>query len=280
MAITVCDIRKYLTEQDKTKVSHVLIISSVTQDEEYPINILVTEDVSRKIIDWNNITHRVIEVYNLGMEIEKQLKEDKCWNDQQYIQPITTKERLYMKMETKRERSSWAMTWMSMILQYANHRSMDPATRHGCVLVDKDNKLLSIGYNSFPRDCVDNELPLTRPEKYEVIIHAETNAIINAERSLDGATAYITGYPCPRCFSNLLNAKICKIIYGPIGSHQLRDSDMDLIKQLNISADTLNQKIEIIKFEDIDSLEKLCQSYDNTKEYIQHKIEQKDLING
>lgn len=137
-----------------------------------------------------------------------------------------------------------------------------------------------MGYNSFPADCQDDKLPLTRPEKYEVIVHSEINAIINCERSLAGATAYITGFPCPRCFGSMINAKIKKIVYGPVGSHQLRDSDMELIKQMNISAKTGEPKIEIIKFEDIEDLDRLCGSFEQTKQYVESKIQQTDLING
>jgi deoxycytidylate deaminase len=169
---------------------------------------------------------------------------------------------------------------MSIALQYANHRSVDPATRHGCIFVSEDNTPLAMGYNSFPRDCKDDELPLTRPEKYEVIVHSETNAVINSERSLKGATAYITGFPCPRCFGNMLNAKIKRIIYGPVGSHQLRESDMELIRLMNISERTLENKIEIIKYSDIEGLDELCNSFISTKEYVESKIENKNLING
>jgi dCMP deaminase len=278
MATTINEIREWLGRYDKSEYSHVLIVCDSFDYEDYPVAVKIGEDIASKIAEYTNKNmQRIMEVYNLSMDIEEQIKSKKVWNDQDYVAPI--KENKVVQDE-RRERSSWALTWMSIALQYANHRSMDPATRHGCIFVNDDNKLISMGYNSFPRDCMDDKLPLTRPEKYEVIVHSETNAIINSERSLDGTTAYITGFPCPRCFSNMLNAKIKKIIYGPIGSHQLRESDMKLIAELNISKETLYNKIEIVNFADIEDLDKLCLSYEDTRDYVQSKMEQTNLING
>ena len=277
MTTTMNDIKKWIKRVDATQVSHVLVVNDGYDNEAYPVEVLVVEDVTKRINDYNEKTmQRVLEVYNMQMDIEGQfVSDDKVWNDQPYVEPVTI-----AQADEHRERSSWSLTWMSIALQYANHRSMDPATRHGCIFVSENNKLLAMGYNSFPADCQDDKLPLTRPAKYEVIVHSETNAIINSERSLDGATAYITGFPCPRCFGNMINAKIKKIVYGPVGSYQLRDSDMELIQLMNISASTLKPKIKIVKFEDIEDLDKLCGSFEQTKQYVESKIEQTDLING
>jgi dCMP deaminase len=270
------DIETWVNGADKTQVSHVLIVNDDFDNETYPVEVLIAEDVEERISDYNGRNmQRVMEVYNLGMDIEEQVASLlKVWNDQPYEKQVEC------CSDECHERSSWALTWMSIALQYANHRSVDPATRHGCIFVSKNNKLLAMGYNSFPADCQDDKLPLTRPEKYEIIVHSETNAIINSERSLEGATAYITGFPCPRCFGNMINAKIKKIVYGPVGSHQLRDSDMKLIEQLNISAKSPVLKIKIVKFEDIEDLDKLCGSFEQTKQYVESKIQQTGLING
>lgn len=270
---TMSDIREWVTTYDSSKYSHVIIVCDTYDYEDYPVGIKIGEDIKQEVSKRNDSgkMQKVMEVYNLSMDLEEQIQTGKVWNDQPYVKPIEKKEHV---------RSSWELTWMSIALQYANHRSIDPATRHGCIFVSENNKPLSMGFNSFPADCEDDKLPLTRPEKYEVIVHSETNAIILSERNLAGCTAYITGFPCPRCFGNMINAKVKTIIYGPIGSHQLRDSDMELIKQMNISAKTGKSKIEIIKFAHIVHLDDLCESYEDTKDYVQSKIEQTDLING
>jgi len=280
MTTTMNDIREWINRYDNNEYSHVIIACDSFDHSDYPVPIKIAENIQESISEYNNKPmQRVMEVYNLQMDIEEQLTGGRCWNDQPYVEP-EEEAMTIVQTDEFRERSSWARTWMSLALQYANHRSVDPATRHGCIFVSENNQPLSMGFNSFPADCEDEKLPLTRPEKYEVIVHSETNAIINSKRDLEGCTAYITGFPCPRCFGNMINAKIGKIIYGPIGSHQLRDSDMELIRQMNVSAKTGRPKIEIIKFEDIEDLDGLCDSFEQTRRYVESKIQQTDLING
>jgi dCMP deaminase len=52
---------------------------------------------------------------------------------------------------------------------------------------------------------------MDREKKYELTIHAETNAIITAAIhgvSTDGCSAYVTMHPCSRCSAALINAGI------------------------------------------------------------------------
>jgi len=89
--------------------------------------------------------------------------------------------------------------------------SIDPSTKVGCVLI-KDRRIISTGFNGFPRGINDdiNRL-MDREKKYELTIHAETNAIITAAIhgvSTDGCSAYVTMHPCSRCSAALINAGI------------------------------------------------------------------------
>ena len=176
-------------------------------------------------------------------------------------------------------RIDWDTMWMTTAFIFSQ-RSVDESTKHGCVFVDENNKLISMGYNSYPRDCEDNKLPQTRPEKYKITIHSETNAIINATRSLEGSTVYVTGYPCSPCFSNMLNAGVKKIIYGPVGSNCLDEMDIDLVRKMNISKKTGENKIEIIKFQDFNNIKNIEKFMDKTKEYMYDKSKLTNLING
>ena len=38
-------------------------------------------------------------------------------------------------------------------------RSKDPATQVGACIVNKENRIVGIGYNGFPKGCSDDELP-------------------------------------------------------------------------------------------------------------------------
>ena len=63
-------------------------------------------------------------------------------------------------------------------------RSKDPHTQVGACIVSEDNKILSMGYNGFPKGCSDDEFPWAREgepydNKYFYTTHSELNAILN-----------------------------------------------------------------------------------------------------
>ncbi|GAG03227.1 unnamed protein product, partial [marine sediment metagenome] len=68
------------------------------------------------------------------------------------------------------------------IAEACSKRSLDPDSKFGCVAVSKDGSILSTGYNGPPRNVDDSLIPLTRPEKYIYMEHAERNCIYNAAR--------------------------------------------------------------------------------------------------
>lgn len=103
-------------------------------------------------------------------------------------------------------------------------RSKDPNTQVGACVVDKQNIPLALGYNGFPRGCSDVDFPWGRNEngnptesKYMYVVHAEANAILNKNCvSLDGATLYVTLYPCHECAKLIIQAGIKHIIYRDV----------------------------------------------------------------
>ena len=97
-------------------------------------------------------------------------------------------------------------------------RSKDPNTQVGACIVDNDNKVVSIGYNGFPRGCADDKFPWAREggfkeTKYAYVVHAELNAILNTPRSLNGCTLYVSLFPCNECAKAIIQAGIKKIVY-------------------------------------------------------------------
>lgn len=173
-----------------------------------------------------------------------------------------------MSIYDKFGRPSKDASFMAMAF-LISQRSIDPATKHGCLAISEDGAILSTGYNSAPRDCDDSKIPLTRPEKYDYMVHSETNCIGNAAREgicLKNSTFYITGMPCARCFGDMLGAGVKKIIYGNTNSHMIDDKMMKSIEIMNTRPDgTL--KIEMINF-DIDVRPIL----ESTKSYISKKV--------
>ena len=68
-------------------------------------------------------------------------------------------------------------------------RSKDPNSQVGACIVSEDNKILSMGYNGFPKGCSDDEFPWAREgddlhTKYFYVTHSELNAILNFTVSL------------------------------------------------------------------------------------------------
>lgn len=116
-----------------------------------------------------------------------------------------------------------------------SHRSHDNETKCGCVIAASDRTPISFGYNGFIRNIDDSDLPRTRPDKYPYMIHAETNALLNALRqgkSTLGATAYISGKPCLNCFQFMWQAGIVRIVYTNYSKPKMIEDQDKILNQL------------------------------------------------
>ncbi len=113
---------------------------------------------------------------------------------------------------------TWDQYFMGIALLSAE-RSKDNNTRVGACIVDKNNKILSVGYNGMPTGCNDDEMPWDREgefldTKYAFVCHAELNAILNYNGpSLDGATLYVTLFPCNECAKAIIQKGIKEVVY-------------------------------------------------------------------
>ena len=94
-------------------------------------------------------------------------------------------------------------------------RSEDPHTKVGAVILDKGGRVVGTGYNSLPKGLSQEDFPLTRPEKYSHIVHAELNAILFSDISrLEGATLYVSFLPCCECAKSIVQVGISRVVYG------------------------------------------------------------------
>jgi dCMP deaminase len=95
--------------------------------------------------------------------------------------------------------STWDKRWFGLA-QHVSTWSKDPSTKVGAVIVDSDQRMLSMGWNGFPRGVKDSSERLDhRDTKYKLVVHAEANAIYNAGYngvSLKDSTMYVHGLPC------------------------------------------------------------------------------------
>jgi len=92
--------------------------------------------------------------------------------------------------------------------------SKDPSTKCACVIVDQKHRILSTGINGFPRGVPDDADKLQdRETKLALVIHAEENALLFAQRDLSGGTAYVWPMPpCSRCAAKLAQAGIVRVV--------------------------------------------------------------------
>ena len=100
------------------------------------------------------------------------------------------------------------------LAEFISSWSKDPSTKVGAVITDCDNRIVSIGYNGFPKDIHDYEEMLNdRETKYNMIVHGEMNAILFANRSLLDCTLYTYPFmPCPRCASIIIQSRIKRVV--------------------------------------------------------------------
>ena len=91
--------------------------------------------------------------------------------------------------------------------------SKDPSTQVGAVIVDDDNRVISIGYNGFPKGIKDDNRLDNREIKYEMVVHAEANALLFANTPVKGCTIYTWPFqPCSRCAALIIQAGIRRVV--------------------------------------------------------------------
>ena len=116
---------------------------------------------------------------------------------------------------------SWDDYFMSVAFLSAQ-RSKNPNKQVGAVIVGPGKIICGVGYNGFPRGCGDTELPWAKKSreddpmdtKYAYVCHAEMNAIMNKNaQSLDGASLYVTMYPCNECAKLVIQSGIKEVVF-------------------------------------------------------------------
>ena len=111
---------------------------------------------------------------------------------------------------------SWNVYFMG-VAGLASKRSKDPNTQVGACIVDKNNIILSTGYNGLPYGCSDDEYTWERTgedTKYKYVVHAELNAILNAQgKDLKNARIFVDLFPCNECAKAIIQCGIKEVIY-------------------------------------------------------------------
>jgi dCMP deaminase len=138
------------------------------------------------------------------------------------------------------------MLWNYRFLQLAEtvgSWSKDPSRKVGSVIVDSKRRVLSLGYNGFPRGVSDRvDRYENRDTKLKFVCHAERNALDNSPGSVEGATLYATLFPCNECVKSIIQRGINKVVtftpdpsknslfFLPVSRTMLSESGIDLIQ--------------------------------------------------
>jgi dCMP deaminase len=148
-------------------------------------------------------------------------------------------------------RPNWDEVWMQFADTIAL-RSKCSRAQVGCVIVDKDQNVLSASYNGPPSKYIadgpcTNWCPRGRGEgglgsTYDNCpsVHSEVNAIARVDRSRTvGATAYVTRACCIGCAKALAAAGIVRVIHrvDTIDLHRNPDETEKFLKECDINVE-------------------------------------------
>lgn len=126
--------------------------------------------------------------------------------------------------------------WALRMLRLADHVaqwSKDPSTKVGAVIADSEMRIISLGYNGFPRTVLDSIARYENRElKHKMVVHAEANAILNARTNVTTCTLYTTMFPCTECTKLIIQSGIMQIYYMNILTHAPWGEDVNIAQSM------------------------------------------------
>ncbi|KAK3792759.1 hypothetical protein RRG08_023092 [Elysia crispata] len=152
------------------------------------------------------------------------LEGKKVKQSQQNDSDSSNLENISRNMSRKRENYlKWEEYFMSMAFLSAQ-RSKDPRTQVGACIVNRDKKIVGIGYNGMPIGCSDDIMPWNRASdksdaawlesKSPYVCHAELNAVLNKNSAdIKGCSIYVALFPCNKCAQVVVQSGITEVVY-------------------------------------------------------------------
>ncbi|MGH6662188.1 MAG: dCMP deaminase family protein [Rhodospirillales bacterium] len=116
-------------------------------------------------------------------------------------------------MAKSRKLDKWDHRFLALA-EHISHWSKDPSTKVGAVITHHSKRVVSMGFNGLPAGVEDTEERLTNREiKYEMVVHAEQNALMFAGPRAEGCTLYVHPLPpCARCAVLVIQAGIVRVV--------------------------------------------------------------------
>ena len=119
-----------------------------------------------------------------------------------------------------------------------------PRTKVGSVIVDQQNRVVSLGYNGLARTTNDNDRFEDRELSLDTIIHAEINAILFAKKDLTDHTLYTYPFmPCSNCCQPIIQTGISRVVSFETDIERWKDSFEQSLK------DFIEAKVEVVLYE-------------------------------
>ena len=108
------------------------------------------------------------------------------------------------------------------------------------IITDKDNRIISTGFNGFPKGLKDSIERLEDKEfKRAVTLHAEENAILYAKQDLTDCNLYIYGLPpCSHCAAMIIQSGIKNVYYRIPKNYEISEHWKD---NLNLAKEISNE---------------------------------------
>jgi|GEM_PF-266275 len=123
------------------------------------------------------------------------------------------------------------LRWHHRFLELADsiaQWSKDPSRGVGAIIVTPSRQIIATGYNGLPRGVEDRPDRLERPVKYDLIVHAEMNAIVQCARNgvaPTGCTLYSTFSPCVHCTLAIIQCGIAAVVTRRVSSDDAHWND-------------------------------------------------------
>jgi dCMP deaminase len=127
------------------------------------------------------------------------------------------------------------ISFENLAVQFAiasSKRSEDPYKKVGAAILNKEGRLLSIGYNGLQsKQEINHDFWSNREERRKYVIHAEINALSRIKREEQPYILATTLLPCSPCASNIASYGIKKVIYNE--EYLLDKGALDIFKFYN-----------------------------------------------
>ena len=117
--------------------------------------------------------------------------------------------------------------------------SKDPSRGVGAVIVSPARQIIATGFNGLPMGIEDRPERLERPVKYDLICHAEMNAIVQCARNGVtplGGTIYTSFSRCVHCTLSIIQSGIVRVV-----TYSMNEGDEHWITNCGKSRELLSE---------------------------------------